>query len=70
MTLNEARLAAAQVPAHLVNNNCVQDGQYRLREALALAERFYGSDDPAPAYVRKAVADLRSWFEPTAVSLR
>ena len=62
MTMNEARAALA-VPAAVANCNTVQDGQYRLREALALADRHPAAGDTAPDYVRRAVAGLNSWVE-------
>jgi hypothetical protein len=60
MTMNEA-IAALKVPANKANNNCVQDAQWRLREAIALAS--WGNDPhTAPSYVVKAVNDLKSWL--------
>jgi hypothetical protein len=44
------------------NNNCVQDAQWRLRDALKLARQRLSDTDPAPSYVVKAVKDLRSWL--------
>lgn len=61
MTLDEAT-AALTVPANKVNNNCVQDAQWRLRYALKLASASREGTDEAPNYVVKAVADLRSWL--------
>lgn len=55
--MQEAR-DALTVPAHKANNNCVQDAQWRLRDALKLA----GDRDLAPSWVVKAVQDLRSWL--------
>ena len=57
MTMDEARTALI-VPAHKANNNCVQDAQWRLRDALKLA----GNRVDAPTYVAKAVNDLKSWL--------
>jgi hypothetical protein len=61
MTMNEAR-AALVVPTSKANNNCVQDAQTRLREALKLAQMAGSRSDEAPSYVVKAVQDLRSWL--------
>jgi hypothetical protein len=60
LTLAAASLAL-KVPAEFVNNNCVQDAQWRLREAISLAMESRSGSDEAPSYVRKAVNDLRSW---------
>jgi hypothetical protein len=61
VTLAQA-IAALQVPAHKANNNCVQDAQWRLRDAIKLALRGGTEADKAPSYVVKSVADLRSWL--------
>lgn len=50
-----------KVPAHCANNNCVQDAQWRLRDALKLAASVRVAHTEAPSYVVKAVADLQSW---------
>lgn len=62
MTMDEAR-AALIVPAHKANNNCVQDAQWRLRDAIKLAMTRAANVDGgmAPSYVVKAVNDLKSW---------
>ena len=59
-TIANAR-AALVVPPATANNNCVIDGQFRLREALKLASNFYGEADAAPDYVLRAVSGLESW---------
>jgi hypothetical protein len=61
MTMLDAHNAHT-VPAHKANNNCVQDAQWRLRDALTLAGRMHALTDAAPSYVVKAVSDLRSWL--------
>lgn len=63
MTLTEAT-AALTVPASKANNNCVQDAQWRLRDMLKLAKAGEPGcgGNAAPAYVVKAVNDLRSWL--------
>lgn len=45
-----------EIPAALVNNNCVQDACARLREALKL------SGGRETSYVTKARDDLKSWL--------
>lgn len=55
--------ATLNVPASTANNNCVQDAQWRLRDALKLAAHFYTDDDPAPDYVLTAAAGLKSWVD-------
>lgn len=62
MTMNEARHILTDIPVDKRNNNCVQDGQWRLREALKLADNFYGPDEVVPDYVLKAVKGLQSWL--------
>jgi hypothetical protein len=62
MTINEAR-SYLNVPADKANNNCVYDARMRLREVLALAERFYRGDDMAPEYVVERVRWLKSWCD-------
>lgn len=65
MTITTIATAAAtlNVPASTANNNCVQDGQSRLRHALKLAAHFYKDDDAAPDYVLTAAAGLQSWVD-------
>lgn len=60
MTTIALATAALNVPASTQNNNCVQDAQWRLRDALKLAASCR-DEDVAPSYVLKAVADLQSW---------
>lgn len=60
MTFAEAH-AALNVPAHKANNNCVQDAQWRLRDALKLAARM--GSETVPSYVARAVTDLQSWVD-------
>lgn len=62
MTTIAIARAALEVPASVQNNNCVQDGQWRLRDALKLAAPCK-DEDPAPSYVLKAVRDLQSWVQ-------
>ena len=59
-TMQTAR-EALNVPADVANNNCVIDGQKRLREMLKLADSFYRDDAQAPDYVVAAVDGLASW---------
>jgi hypothetical protein len=54
---------ALNVPVSTQNNNCVCDGQVRLREALKLASHFYKDEDAAPEYVLRAVKGLQSWVD-------
>lgn len=65
LTISQARVAL-NVPARCANNNCVIDGQARLREALDLAmggkTQLYTEDSEAPSYVLRAVKGLQSWI--------
>ena len=60
MTIAEAITAHDAIPADKRNNNCVQDAQWRLRDAIKLADTIGHTE--APSYVVKAVHDLRSWL--------
>jgi hypothetical protein len=62
LTIGQAR-AALVVPASAQNVSVVQDGQFRLREALGLAGRSRRDEDEAPSYVVTAVRGLQSWVE-------
>lgn len=62
LKMTEARDALHDVPAKFLNDNCVQDAQWRLADALELATDFYNEDAAAPDYVVKAVNDLASWI--------
>lgn len=62
MLIAEA-IAAHKVPAHKANNNCVQDAQWRLHDAIKLAKHSRCDTDEAPSYVVKAVNDLKSWVK-------
>jgi hypothetical protein len=61
MLMQDAR-RALEVPASKANDNCVQDAQWRLRDVLDLAGRYYTSTEPAPDYVVRSVLALRSWL--------
>lgn len=63
LTVDAARAAVTSIPAHKCNDNCVQDAQCRLRDALKLASHFHTGTDIAPSYVARAVADLQSWLD-------
>ena len=60
MTIKEAE-AFLKVPFKYANNNCVQDQQKRLREALDLANELGHKE--APPYVQKEVRSLLSWLQ-------
>lgn len=62
MLMHEAKAKLA-VPAKVANVNTVQDGVWRLRDALKLADRFYTPNDQAPSYVVEAVNGLQNWVD-------
>lgn len=62
MTMHQAARALTEIPADKVNDNCVLDAQWRLRDAIKLAYNLYTPDDAAPSYVIERVKNLRSWF--------
>jgi hypothetical protein len=59
MTMHEATTALI-VPAHRANDNCVRDAQWRLRDAIKLAN--LAGWEKAPSYVVAAVDALKSWL--------
>ena len=63
LTMSEARAAIRAIPVQYLNNNCVQDAQWRLADAIQLACHGRFEYDVAPDYVVKAVNDLASWLK-------
>jgi hypothetical protein len=63
--LIDIRMAATSaLPSDVMNDNCVQDALYRLREELRRADASgaYRETDQAPAHLVKAQSNLWAWI--------
>lgn len=63
IVLSDVPNILASIPAYAVNNNCVQDQCWRVRELYDLAMRSSNSTDPAPMYLLIALNGLQSWID-------
>lgn len=56
--------ATSALPSDVMNNNCVQDALYRLREELRRTDNVgtYREADIAPAHLIKAQSNLWAWI--------